>query len=64
MAIKQQRRLCHMLVGADLVATGGCGYGVTILMGVAVGISGEGGVEGLRDGGKGERNGWKQDDHR
>ena len=47
-----------------MVATGGCGYGVTILMGEAVGISREGGVEGLRDGGKGERNGWKQDDHR
>ena len=52
MAIKQQ-----ILEGAALVATGGCGYGVTMLMVEAVGNGGGGQVEGLGGVGKGERNG-------
>ena len=36
----------------------GCGYGVTMLIVEAVGIGGGGRVEGLRGGGKSERNGW------
>ena len=31
---------------------GGCGYGITMPIGEAVGISGEGGVGGIRGGGK------------
>ena len=63
MAIKQQRRLCRILGGTDFVAAGGCGFGVTMLMVEAVGISGGGRVEGLGGGGKGERNGQQWDNH-
>ena len=45
-----EERLCLQRVG--------CGHGVTIIMGDTAGIIGRGGVEGLRGGGKGERNGW------
>ena len=62
--IKHQRRLCQILVRADLVAVGGgCGYGVTILTTEAAGNGRGGRVEGFGGGVQGERNGRHWDDH-
>ena len=44
-AIKQQRRLCWILVGAAFVVAGGCGYGVTMLTMEAAGNGGGGRAE-------------------
>ena len=60
---KQQRLLCRILGWAALVAAGGSGHGITMLMVEAVRIGGGGRVEGFICGGKVERNGWQRDDN-
>ena len=62
-AINQNWQLCRILGGTALVATGGDGHGVTMLMVETVGISGSGGIEVLIGGGKCEINRRQRYDH-
>ena len=63
-AIKQQRWLCQIFGGVDLVTEGGCGCRIMVKMVEAVDIGGVGQSEVLGIGGKGEINGRQRGDHR